>query len=259
MPAKEEVPASQGALGHVPPQEALPLLLVPGLLTSPRLYAGQLPALWRYGPVMVADNTGSDTIAGIASGILAAAPPRFALAGLSMGGYISLEIMRQAPGRVARLALLDTSARPDTPAQRERRQRQMAETQAGHFDEIPGELWPLLVGPAAMDSPELWEIVQRMAEETGPEAFIRQQLAIMSRSDSRPHLGAITCPTLVLVGDSDALTPPELSVELAAGIPGARLVKIPGSGHLSTLEQPALVTDALEEWLSAPQPRTVLK
>jgi pimeloyl-ACP methyl ester carboxylesterase len=239
------------AQGHVPPHEALPLLLVPGLLTSPRLYAGQLPALWRYGPVMVADNTGGDTIAEVASGILAAAPPMFALAGLSMGGYISLEIMRQAPGRVTRLALLDTSARPDTPAQRERRQRQIAKTRDGHFDEIPGELWPLLVHPASLGSAPLWEIVRQMAGETGPEAFVRQQLAIMSRPDSRPYLGAITCPALVLVGDSDALTPPELSAELAAGIPGARLVTVPGCGHLSALEQPALVTEALEGWLRA--------
>jgi pimeloyl-ACP methyl ester carboxylesterase len=236
--------------GHVPPAAALPLVLVPGLLTSPRLYAAQLPALWRFGPVTLADNTAAGSMGGIASSILAAAPPRFALAGLSMGGYLALEIMRQAGDRVAKLALLDTSARPDTPQQTERRRAQIAKTQAGRFAEIPGEQWPLLVSPASRDSGELWDIVRTMAEETGPDAFIRQQLAIMSRPDGRPHLGAITCPTLVMVGDTDALTPPELADEIAAAITGARLVVVPGSGHLSTLEQPALVTEALVEWLS---------
>ena len=252
MPADGEVPVSQPAQGHVPPDAALPIVLVPGLLTSPRLYAGQVTALWRFGPVMIADNTGSDTIDAVAKTILATAPPRFALAGLSMGGYVALEIMRQASDRVARLALLDTSARPDTPAQRGRRQAQIAKTQAGRFDEIPGEQWPLLVRPAVLDDPVLRQIVQVMAEENGPDAFIRQQRAIMSRPDSRPDLTAITCPTLVLVGDSDALTPPELSAEIAAGIPGCRHVVIPQSGHLSTLEQPDRVTQALVEWLSAP-------
>ncbi|HLY53085.1 MAG TPA: alpha/beta hydrolase, partial [Steroidobacteraceae bacterium] len=95
--------------------ESLPLVMIPGLLDSARLYARQLPELWRLGPVMVADHTRDDSIAGIARRILANAPPRFALAGLSMGGYICFEILRQAPGRVAKLALLDTSARADTP------------------------------------------------------------------------------------------------------------------------------------------------
>ena len=101
--------------------DALPVVLVPGLLTSPRLYGPQLPMLWQSGPTVIADNTRDDSMAAIASSILAAAPPRFALVGLSMGGYISFEIMRQAPGRVAKLALLNTSARPDTSEQTERR------------------------------------------------------------------------------------------------------------------------------------------
>lgn len=247
MPAEEKGLRQAG--GHVPPGETLPVLLVPGLLTSPRLYAGQLPELWRSGPVMIADNTGSDTIAGLARAILAAAPPRFALAGLSMGGYIALEIMRQAPGRVARLALLDSNARADTDAQRERRLAQIAATRAGRFGEVPGQLWPLLVGPANRENEELWQIVRLMAAETGPDAFVRQQRAIMSRPDMRPRLTAIGCATLVLAGEDDVLTPPELSVEMAEAIPGARLVRVPGSGHLSTLEQPARVTAALLEWL----------
>lgn len=240
-------PAAEGGR----PVEALPLVLVPGLLLSPRVYADQVPELWRHGPVMVADNTRGETIGQMASAILAAAPPRFALAGLSLGGYLALEIMRQAAGRVAKLALLDTSARPDTPEQTARRQAQIEKTRSGRFAEIAGEQWPVLVAPARRGDSRLREVVEVMAGETGPDAFIRQQLTIISRPDSRPDLPSIRCPSLVLVGEQDALAPPELSAEMAGAIPGARLVTVPGSGHLSTLEQPRLVTSALAGWLGS--------
>jgi pimeloyl-ACP methyl ester carboxylesterase len=230
--------------------EPFPILLVPGLLTSPRLYQPQLPALWRLGPVTIAVNTRDDTVAGIAGRILADAPPRFALAGLSMGGYIAFEIMRQAPGRVARLALLDTSARPDTPELTRRRNGQIDLARSGRFAEVADQQFPLLVHRSRHGDAAARELVRQMADETGPEAFIRQQQAIIGRPDSRPGLGAIGCPTLVLVGDADELTPPPLSEEIAAGIPGARLVVVPRSGHLSTLDQPELVTRALVEWAS---------
>lgn len=231
--------------------ETLPVVLVPGMLTSPRLYTEQLPALWRLGPVMVADNTRGETFGQIATAILAAAPPRFALAGLSMGGGLALAIMRQAAGRVAKLALLDTTARPDTPEQTARRQVLIRKSRAGRFAEVPGDLWPVLVAPARLGDSRVREIVQLMAEETGPEAFIREQGALISRPDSRPGLSSICCPTLVLVGEHDAITPPEVSAEIAAAIPGARLVVIPGSGHLSTIEQPGMVTQALVHWLGS--------
>jgi pimeloyl-ACP methyl ester carboxylesterase len=231
--------------------EPLPIVLVPGLLTSPRLYAAQLPALWQHGPVTIADNTRDNTIAAIASRILADAPPRFALAGLSMGGYICFEIVRQAPDRVDRLGLLDTSARPDTPELTGRRQAQIALARGGRFAEVADQQFPLLIHPSRQGDPSARELVRLMAEETGPEAFIRQQQAIMGRVDSRPGLGAIDRPTLVLVGDCDQLTPPELSAEIAGGIPGARLVVVAGSGHLTPLDQPEEVTKALVEWLQA--------
>jgi len=228
-----------------------PVVLVPGLLTSPRLWSGQLTAVWRHGPVTIADTTRDDTMAAIAGRILATAPPRFALAGLSMGGYIAFEVVRQAPDRVARLALLDTSARPDTPAQTERRHAQIALARGGRFAEIADQQFPLLVHRSRQDDPAARELVRLMADETGPEAFVRQQQAIMGRPDSRPGLAAIACPTLVLVGDGDELTPPELSYEIAAGIPDARLVVVPGAGHLSPLEKPDQVAEALVEWLRA--------
>jgi pimeloyl-ACP methyl ester carboxylesterase len=229
--------------------EPLPIVLIPGLTCSARLYAEQIPALWRFGPVMVADHTRDDSMAAIARRILAAAPPRFALAGLSMGGYICFEIMRQAAARVAKLALLDTGARADSPEQTERRRAVMALTKDGRYAEIPDLAFPLYVHRRRHGDEGLKRLVRTMAEETGPEAYLRQQQAILSRPDSRPLLAAIACPTLVLVGDGDEATPPELAREIAAGISGSQLVTVPDSGHLSTLEQPAAVTAALEQWL----------
>jgi pimeloyl-ACP methyl ester carboxylesterase len=230
--------------------EALPIVLVPGLLLTARLYTEQIPELWRTGPVTVAVHTRDDSITGIARRILASAPPRFALAGLSMGGYIAFEIMRQAPARVASLVLLDTSARPDVPEQAEQRRAQIELARRGRLAEVVEVLFPRLVHASRRDDELLRRIVRVMAEEVGPEAFVRQQTAIMGRGDSRPGLAAIRCPTLVVVGDGDQLTPPERAAEIANGIHGARLVTIPGSGHLSPLEQPRAVSQALTKFLA---------
>lgn len=229
----------------------LPVVLIPGLLCSPRFYAAQIPALWRYGPVTIANHTRDDSMAGIAKRILADAPPRFALAGHSMGGYIAFEILRQAPDRVARLALLDTSARADTPEQTAKRKEQIAQAQAWHFGEIPDLLYPALVHPSRREDAALRGIVHAMAEDAGTEAFVRQLTAIMQRPDSLAGLPAIRCPTLVLVGDADVPTPPERSAEMAGGIAGAKLVTIPECGHMTAMEQPEAVTQALVAWLRA--------
>ncbi len=225
--------------------EPLPIVLIPGLLATPRLYAEQIPALWRIGPVTVAVHTRDDSMSAIARRILASAPSRFALVGLSMGGYLSFEILRQAPERVARLALLDTSARPDVPEQSEQRRAQIALARQGRLDEVSDLLFPRLVHTKRRGDDTLRELVRQMARDVGPESFVRQQTAIIGRPDSRPTLGAIRCPTLVIVGDGDLLTPPERAEEIAAGIAGAQLVVMPESGHLSTLEQPRAVTEAL--------------
>jgi pimeloyl-ACP methyl ester carboxylesterase len=230
---------------------ALPIVLVPGLLCTARLYAEQIPALQRLGPVTVADHTRDDSMAAIAERVLADAPPRFALAGLSMGGYVAFEIVRQAPERVARLALLSTSARLDPPEISERRRRQIALAEDGRFGAVAGMQFPLLVHRSRLDDEGLQTLVRLMADEIGADAFVRQQTAIIGRADSRPDLAAIACPTLVVVGDGDELIAPENSVEIADGIPGARLVTIAECGHLSTLERPEQMTAALTEWLQA--------
>jgi len=188
-------------------------------------------------------------MAAIAHRILAAAPPRFALVGLSMGGYLAFEIMRQAAQRVTRLALLDTTARPDTAEHARRRHDQIALAQSGRFGEVVEALFRLWVRAARRDEAPLRRVIHQMADETGPDVFAHQQIAIMNRPDSRPGLAAINCPTLVVVGADDGVTTPAHAAEIADGVPDARLVIVPDCGHLSTLEQPAVVTRTLVDWL----------
>lgn len=228
---------------------SLPIILVPGLNCSARLYAEQIPALWQFGPVTVADHRRDDSMAGLARRILAAAPPRFALVGLSMGGYVAFEVVRQAAGRVARLALLDTGAGAEVPERTEQRKPLLQLARQGRFAAITDNQFPLLVHRKRHGDAALRATVRAMNEETGADAYLRQQQAIMSRPDSRPGLAAIACPTLILVGDDDQLTPPALAREMAAGIRGSRLVIVSDSGHLSTIEQPQQVTGALVEWM----------
>jgi len=230
-------------------RQSTPTVLIPGLGASARLYAEQIPSLWCVGPVMVAQHALDESMAEIARRLLDAAPPRFALIGLSMGGYIAFEVLRQAAERVLRLGLLDTSARPDTSEQSEGRRAQIALAEAGRLAEVMDSQIPRLVHPRRVDDRPLGALLRQMADEVGAAGFVRQQRAIMGRPDSRPDLSRIRCPTLVLVGEQDALTPPARAEEMAAGIAGARLVVVPDCGHVSSLEQPQAVTRALLELL----------
>lgn len=227
-----------------------PLILLPGLLCDRALWEPQLAALGDIAEMTVGDLTRDDSMAGMAKSVLATAPPRFALAGLSMGGYASLEIMRQAPERVERLALLDTSARPDMPAQTKDRQELIRLAQQGSFKGVTPRLLPRWVHPSRVNDPELVRTVTEMTQRVGRDAFVSQQTAIMGRPDSRPSLSRIHCPTLVLCGHEDAATPVELHREMAADIADARLVIVPECGHLSTLERPERVNDELRRWLT---------
>jgi pimeloyl-ACP methyl ester carboxylesterase len=169
-----------------------------------------------------------------------------------MGGYAALEIMRQAPERVLRLALLDTSARADTPEQRSRRRGLIELAHKGQFKGVTPRLLPMLIHPDRLQDRALTEVVMAMAERVGRDAFLRQQKAILGRPDSRPELVRITCPTLVLCGRQDGLTPLALHEEMAAAIPGASLEIVEESGHLSPLERPNAVTAAMRGWLAVP-------
>ncbi len=229
-----------------------PLVLVPGLLCDALLWQPQIEGLGEYADCWVADHTRSDTMRGVAQDILSAAPfERFALAGLSMGGYVALEILRQSPGRVTRLALLDTSARQDTPEQTERRLAFLDLAERGRFMSVTDMLLPKLVHRFRHSDPGLVATVRTMARNIGKEVFARQQHAIMSRADSRPLLPSIACPTLVSCGRQDALTPLEHHEEMAAAIPNSRLEVFEFCGHLSTLEQPEEVNRAMREWLAS--------
>lgn len=225
-----------------------PIVFLPGLICDARLWRDVIDGFADTMAPMVADLRLDETIAAMASRTLAAAPPRFALAGLSMGGYVALEIMRQAPERVTHLALFDTSARPDNEERRETRRKGIEMIGQGKFIGVSRGLLGSLVAPHHLGTP-LAEEVQAMSERVGGTVYIRQQKAIMDRVDSRPHLAAIDVPTLVGVGALDKMTPPELAEEMAAHIPGAKLVTFPDAAHLPTMENPAPVVDAMRDWL----------
>lgn len=228
------------------------VVFLPGLLCDAQLWQPQIVGLGPRIEPWVADLTRDDSIAGMARRALAEAPmAKFALAGLSMGGYVAMEVMRQAPERIERLALLDTQARPETPEARERRLALMALAEKGDFAGVTGRLLPLLVHSSRLSDAPLVELIKDMAKNVGKDAFLRQQKAIMQRPDSRDTLWKIRCPTLVLCGEHDLLTPRDRHEEIAAAIRGATLVVPLDCGHLSTLEKPLEVNRALSAWLTS--------
>ena len=227
------------------------LLLVPGLLCAKGLWAAQLAGLSDVAQMTVADHTRHNTMQKIARSILDHAPERFALAGLSMGGYVAYEIVRQAPDRVTRLALLDTGSRADAPERAEGRRKLIALAEREGTRKAQEALLPVLIHKPRLTDEPLVEAVLAMADEIDAAAFKRQQQAIMSRPDNRPLLPSIKVPALVLVGREDALIPVELSQEIVAGIAGAKLEIVPECGHLSTMERPEAVNRALRAWLAA--------
>jgi pimeloyl-ACP methyl ester carboxylesterase len=230
--------------------EKIPLVLLPGLLCDAALWAPQVPALSDVAAPWVADLSRDDSLAAMARRVLSAAPARFALAGLSMGGYLAQEIMRQSPQRVTRLALLDTSARADTPERAAQRRGFIELAQKGQFKGITPRMLPVYLHPDHLKDATITGAVLAMAERVGKEGYLRQQQAIMNRPDGRDDLKRIVVPTLVLCGRDDQATPYELNAEIAGLIPGATFVAIERCGHLSTLEKPAEVSVAMRRWLT---------
>jgi len=227
-----------------------PLALLPGLLCDAALWRHQIDALTDIADCRVADFTTQDSITAMAESVLAMMPKeRFSLVGLSMGGYVALEIMRRTRQRVTRLALLDTRASPDRPEETQRRRGLIELAEKGRFKGVTPRLLPLLIHEARLDDAVLTGEVLGMAERIGKAAFVQQQRALMGRADCRAALGGIGCPTLVLCGRQDALTPLAFHEDMAAAIPDVRIVVIEDCGHLSSLERPEAVTAALREWL----------
>ena len=215
------------------------------------VFAPQVAALRAAGhEVIVADHQRDETIAGIAARLLTNAPERFALLGLAMGGFVAFEVMRQAPERVDRMALLATLAPNDGPAQTARRQGYIDLVESGRFADVIEERIPMLFSPDKREDAALLNIARQMAADTGADTFMQQQRAIMSRADSRPSLPAMQVPVMLLWGDADGIATRAHQDEMLAGLPNARLEIIAGGGHLATLEQPEAVNAALLNWLS---------
>jgi len=228
------------------------LVLLPGLLCDAALWEPQRSGLADLADVLVADLTSQESIGEMAASVLRAAPwEGFALAGLSMGGYVAQEIMRQAPHRVTKLALLDTRSRAELPEETKRRHELMQLAQSERdFTPVTKRMLPLLVHASRVNEAALVEAIRDMAQRIGLEAYLRQQHAIIARPDYRALLPKIGCATLVLCGRQDRLTPLENSEEMAGAIPGAELAVVEQCGHMSTLERPAEVNSALRSWLA---------
>jgi pimeloyl-ACP methyl ester carboxylesterase len=227
------------------------VLFLPGLLCDAALWRSQIAALSGEFDCCVADLAQDDAIDDMAARAIATLPDRFAVCGLSMGGYVALAVMRLAPKRVTRLCLMDTSARPDTPEQARRRRGLMAMTRGNRFRGVTPRLLPMLLHPDRLGDAALGDEVMAMADRVGRDAFLRQQTAILGRPDSRPDLPRIATPTLVAHGEADQLIPLDHAEEMRNGIPGARLEILAGCGHLPTLEAPDATASLLYQWLTA--------
>ncbi|MEP7240770.1 MAG: alpha/beta fold hydrolase [Devosia sp.] len=225
-----------------------PFVLIPGLNATARVYREAIEALWPHGSVTIANTLAGEGMAGIAAAILRGAPPRFALGGFSMGGYLAFEMLRQAPDRVTKLALIDTSARPDTAEASEVRRRRIEQAKAGKFGMVVEQSFPASVHPRRVENEALKAMHREMSLGNGAEAYVRHQEAIIGRPDSRPTLAAIGVPTVVIVGEADQIVPLEVAQEMHEGVAGSRLVVVPDAGHLALLEQPEAVATALASW-----------
>jgi pimeloyl-ACP methyl ester carboxylesterase len=224
------------------------LVLLPGLLNDAELWRDQIAGLSDVARCHVADLTQGETLPGLAEGVLEEAAETFALAGFSFGGYVAQEIVRLAPQRVERLALLDTSIRPDTPERAEiRRSVGQAALVPGRFGGLTDRMLPAYIDHSRLNDRDLIERIQAMTRRLGRDVFVRQNA--IDRPDGWAVLRTLACPALILCGENDAITSPGSHREMAALIPGAQLVIVPGSGHLTPMEKPDAVTRALREWL----------
>ncbi len=228
-----------------------PLVLLPGMMCDARVFAPQIAGLSSGRTVIVAAISEADNIQMLAAQVLADAPRRFALAGLSMGGIVAMEILRQAPDRVARTALMDTNHRSETPDRQALRGPQVERVFRGELRRILiDEMKPLYLAPENRDNESILGCALDMAVDLGPAVFARQSEALRTRPDQSETLRATSAPALVLCGAHDTLCPVERHREMAALLPDARLEIVAGAGHLSTLERPAETTEALRSWLA---------
>ncbi|MGE7545984.1 alpha/beta fold hydrolase [Sporosarcina newyorkensis] len=228
----------------------IPLLLLPGTLCDSRLWSHQVSHLSNVSDIQVCDITEADTIEEMAASVLEKAPPRFALAGLSLGGIVAIEITRQAPERVIKLALLNTTANPPYLPQQKNWEKLIDAVQKGKFIEVVQQNFiPNLLYQQHPLKESLNERIFSMATSVGETAYLNQLKAVSSKPDGFKVLPNIECDTLLIVGKEDALCTVKMHEEMQVNIPHSHLVVIEECGHLSTMEQPLLVTSAMKEWL----------
>ena len=229
-----------------------PLVLLPGMMCDARAFGPQIAELGQILPVTVAPTARGERLEEIASELVSALPRRFALAGHGLGGAVAMEILRRAPDRVARLALIATSPLPDTPQQATARDTSIVRTRAGRFAEVLREdRGPDLLAPGPYRA-EIHTLMTEMAQSLGPDAYLRQLRAMQRRRDQQATLRRCAVPTLVLCGAEDRIYPVKRQEFVAELVPGARLRVLPGAGHMPMLEQADATTDALRDWLGLP-------
>jgi len=229
-----------------------PLVLLPGMMCDARLFAPQIAALSANRCIHLAPVAGAAKVENLAERVLENAPARFALAGHDLGGIVAMEIVRRAPARVSRIALLDTSAQAETPGIAAAREDQIVAAKSGRLDEVLRDelsLEDLAPGP---NRAEIFTMLGRMAADLGSEAYVNQARAMQRRPDQQKTLRKLKIPTLILCGELDRLTPVRRHEFLATLVNGATLEIVPGAGHLPTLEQPAVTTQLFEKWLETP-------
>ena len=226
------------------------LVLVPGLLNDADLWSDQVVGLSDLAVCRVADITGAGTLGDLADAILAEAPARFAIAGFSLGGYVTQEVARRAPGRITRMALLDTSIRADTPARAAQRQAlDRTARMPGRFHGFGERLFATYLDPSHLGDPAITGRIRAMTERLGVEVFLRQNR--LERRDGADVLRQASGPVLILCGEHDVLTPLADHLQMASLVPGCMFVRVAESGHMTPIEQPGAVTAALRAWLAS--------
>jgi pimeloyl-ACP methyl ester carboxylesterase len=226
------------------------IILIPGQLCTELLWEQQLPVVSSFGTPQIFAQREHDHIGAMAQSVLDASPARFTLVAHAMGGFVAFEMLRRDPARVEKLVLMSTLAPADTPKQTVRREGYLRLVEQGKFDGIIEERIPMLIHPSRTGESTLTGKLRRMAQDTGPDIFQRQQRAIMSRRDSRPSLAEISCPTLLVFGREDGITTMDHQREMLDAIPGARLEILETCGHMMTLEKPQEVNALLSAFIA---------
>ncbi len=225
------------------------LMLLPGLLCDESVFSHQHAGLADLCDVRSPHFRGFDSLEGMAQHVLDIAPPKFSLAGFSMGGRVSFQIVKMAPERVERLCLFDTGAAPEPEGGREARQKLVDLAYNVGMEALANAWLPFMLGKARKDDAAFKKPIIEMVQRSTPDDHEKQVRALVERPDFRPHLKDIACPTAVICGEEDAATPPSVHAEIAAAIPGAQLTVIADSGHFLPMEQPQAFTAALRKWM----------